>query len=90
MTRAKHQIKTRTISLEKIMRTAAFRRGVADVRNGHKPRFDSETDGPWFYDWGRQFGVLAPHDLEIVLPIKKQLNPKAVEFFSLHNGDICE
>jgi hypothetical protein len=72
------------------MRTAAFRRGVADVRAGRKPRFDEQAEGDhWDYERGRQFAVLAPRNMQIVLLQTKQLNPEAVEFFKQHKLDIC-
>jgi hypothetical protein len=74
------QCETRPITIEAIMRTAAFHRGVADVRAGRKPRFDEYGDD-WHYERGRQFAILAPRDLTIVSPRTKQLNPKAVAFY---------
>jgi hypothetical protein len=86
------QVKERPVSIETIMRTTAFRRGVVDVRAGRKPRFDQEADGPssgWYYERGRQFATIAPRHLPIVLPLEKQLNPEALEFFRQHKEDIC-
>ncbi len=71
------------------MRTAAFRRGVTDFRNGRPPRFN-DPDGAiwaWSYERGRQFAVLAPRNMPVVL--ERRLNPKAVTFFKWHfNLDI--
>jgi hypothetical protein len=80
------QIPTKIASPEEIMRTKAFRHGVNDVRRGKPPRFDT-FDDDWEYERGRQFAVLAPHCLEIVLG--ERLNPKAVQFFKSHQKDIC-
>ena len=90
MTKCPEQVKTHRVSIETIMRTTAFRRGVVDVRTGRKPRFDEEANGPsagWYYERGRQFASLAPRNLPIVLD--QQLNPHAVEFFLPHKADIC-
>jgi hypothetical protein len=84
------QIEATPISDEKIMRSAAFRHGVADYRNGRAPRSDyEETDDRLLYEYGRQFAAIAPRTLQIVLPETRQLNPEAVEFFKRHEGDIC-
>jgi hypothetical protein len=84
------QAKTRRVTIEVVMRTAAFRRGVADVRAGRSPRFDKQEEGDdWDYERGRQFGVLAPRDMQVVSPLTKQLNPVAVEFYKNHKSDIC-
>jgi len=91
MATVKAQADTIGVSPESIMRSKAFRHGVNDVRNGKRPRFDAawgNDECEWEYEWGRQFGVLAPRHLQVVL--EGQLNPEAVEFFSLmHGGDIC-
>jgi hypothetical protein len=83
------QIEVVPATVKEIMRSATFRRGVSDVRAGRKPRFDEEAEGPepWWYEYGRQFGVLAPRDMPIVL--KGRLNPAAVRFFNRHDEDIC-
>ena len=78
------QEETTRISVERIMATEAFRRGVRDVRLG-RVRFDEEASGPshgWFYEKGRMFGVIAPRDLEVVL--NERLNPEAITFYKFH------
>jgi hypothetical protein len=42
MIRAPEQVPTVLVSVFTIMRGAAFRQGVADVRSGRAPRFDGE------------------------------------------------
>jgi hypothetical protein len=74
--------------VEQIMASVAFRHGVADVRCGRPPRFDTETEGGWLYDWGRQFAVLAPLDMPIVMKRKRELNPRAIELFCRLKPDI--
>jgi hypothetical protein len=89
------QADSRQASLSDIVWHAAFRRGVTEVRNGRHPRFDDDDafhDGvAWVYEWGRQFAVLAPPDLPLVLPDEGALNPKAVELFRsfVSRGEIC-
>ena len=71
------------------MRSEAFRRGVEDARAGRRPRFDGEPDDQWDYERGRQFGVLAPRNMPVLVPrTKKQLNPAAIKFFLAHSEDI--
>jgi hypothetical protein len=81
------QATTKGISINQIMRSADFRHGVADVRSGRPPRFDEYAEGGWLYEWGRQYGVLAPRRLEIMSATGKTLNPKALEVFNIH-GDV--
>jgi len=81
------QSETSPVSVKTIMRSLAFRHGVADVRFGRSPRFDEYAEGGWFYEWGRQFGVIAPRRLEIMSATGKSLNPKALEVFNT-NGDV--
>jgi hypothetical protein len=82
MTKRPQQIKTIDVMIQEVMRSKAFRRGVADVRAGRKPRFDEQTEGDdLHYERGRQFAVLTPRKMPIVLPQTKQLNPKAVNLF---------
>jgi hypothetical protein len=79
------QAETHRVTVESIMRTAAFRRGVADVRVGRRPRFDDHKEADsWHYERGRQFGAIAPRNLPVMLG--KRLNPAALEFF---DKDIC-
>jgi hypothetical protein len=79
------QASTRQISVKTIMRSMDFRQGVADVRSGRPPRFDEYTG--WWYEWGRQYGVIAPRRLEIMSATGKSLNPKALKVFDIH-GDV--
>jgi hypothetical protein len=81
------QTSTTAVSFKTIMRSRAFRHGVADVRSGRPPRFDEYAEGGWFYEWGRQYGVIAPRRLEIMSATGKSLNPKALEVFNT-NGDV--
>jgi hypothetical protein len=101
--RTLEQVPTVQISFESIMRTEAFRQGVADVRNRRAPRFDGkefvlmpleEPEQPagdddfinrqWDYERGRQFGVIAPRNLSVMMPCGKRLNPAAVKFYWMH------
>jgi hypothetical protein len=79
------QASTRQVSVRTIMRSVDFRQGVADVRSGRPPRFDDYIG--WWYEWGRQYGVIAPRRLEIMSATGKTLNAKALEVFNT-NGDV--
>jgi hypothetical protein len=70
---AKKQAKTVLSTVEIIMSTASFARGLAEIREG-KPFNTSETS--WEYERGRQFGAMAP--LSMRLFVKGRLNPDAV------------
>jgi hypothetical protein len=74
---------TRTVrtTLDAIMQSAAFQRGVEDVRCGRKPNFDKpDEDGfYWQYERGRQFGAIAPRKMKIM--VKGQLNERAFKLF---------
>ncbi|KIZ40998.1 MULTISPECIES: hypothetical protein [Rhodopseudomonas] len=95
MTQIPPQADTFEAPLEEIVWNAAFRRGFAEVRAGRFPRFDDEIafqDGLAFvYEWGRQFAILAPPDLPLVLPDEGALNPQAVALFRafVSQGEIC-
>jgi hypothetical protein len=39
-----------------------------------KPRYDKEPD--WMYEWGRQYAVVAPRGMRLL--VKGKANPKAV------------
>jgi hypothetical protein len=73
--RRKHQVPERLVSLGAIMRSAAFGRGVADVRAGRPPRFDAENN--WEYERGRQWAIAAPATMPI--KIGRRLNPDAID-----------
>jgi hypothetical protein len=57
------QADTEITTTAAIIRSRAFQRGVAEVRAGLPPRYDDEFE--WAYEWGRQFGIVAPCDLSI-------------------------
>jgi len=75
------QCDTGRTTVEKVMRDPDFRRGFAEYRAGKAPDFDKERREDWAYERGRQFAAIAPRDMVIVLPRKRQLNPKAVKLF---------
>jgi len=68
------QTDTRPISTATIMRSAAFKAGVEDVRTGQPARFDDYVE--WEYERGRQFAVLAPRSMP--LRLNGKLNPRAI------------
>jgi hypothetical protein len=89
------QAETVEAPINDIVRNPAFHRGFAEVRSGLHPSFDDDEaylDGlAWVYEWGRQFAILAPPDLPLLLPKERQLNPEAVQLFEalVQGGEIC-
>jgi hypothetical protein len=75
---AKEQVPTRLATIEIIMRSPEFARGLDDVRKG--VRYDWRNDS-WEYQRDRLFGCIAPVDMP--LRIGGKLNPKAVGTFDL-------
>jgi hypothetical protein len=73
MAKVAEQIDTFPATTAEIMDSAAFRRGLDDVRNGIP--FDWRI-GDWDYERGRLFAYLAP--LSMSLRINGKLNPKAI------------
>jgi hypothetical protein len=60
------QIDCRPVTDTAIIRSAAFRAGVDDVRAGRVARFDDFLFDAFLYEWGRQFGFLVPTSLPLV------------------------
>jgi hypothetical protein len=56
--RRPEQVPTERTTLTAIMRSRAFQRGVAEVRAGRRPNYDSENN--WDYERGRQWAKAAP------------------------------
>ena len=83
MTSKLGQVTTEPTTRVGIMRTAAFARGVADVRASRPPRYDAfgddDTSNAWNYERGRQWAVIAPLDLP--LSRNGRLNPAALAFY---------
>jgi hypothetical protein len=89
----RQQVKTVSTSLESIMRTPAFVRGVADKRAGHPPCYDAymfcqddiyavtrdAINGHWNYERGRQWAALAP--MSMPLMVDGRLSLKAVALY---------
>ena len=73
--RHREQVATTVTTIEKIMRSAAFKRGVQDKRKGRPP---SDTDD-WNYARGRQWAAIAPPDMPVT--IGGRLNPEAKQLF---------
>lgn len=86
---AREQVATKPITVQQIMRSAAFQRGVADVRAGRRPRFDSNTrDGAdigrvtndaWDYERGRQWATVAPRSMPVIRG--RKVNLKAINVY---------
>ena len=67
------QVRTVSVTVEKIMRDPEFRRGVDAARRGLP--FDWRVDS-WNYERGRLFAHIAP--LDMPLHLGGRLNPGAV------------
>jgi hypothetical protein len=76
--RLTEQVKTRSCTVQSIMRHPLFARGLADVREGRP--FDVDADHSWEYGRGRQFGALVPIDFP-VLDDNGKLSTIAVEVY---------
>jgi hypothetical protein len=74
----KWQLPERLVSLSSIMRSAVFRRGVAEVRAGRPPRFDDEDS--WEYERGRQWAIAAPTTMQV--KIGRRVNPDAIDVYN--------
>lgn len=74
---AEEQCETVQTTIWAIMRSAAFRAGVNDVRTGRPARFDEFTGAneDWSYERGRQWATLAPMNMPLL--IGRRINPKA-------------
>jgi hypothetical protein len=73
------QAETVGVTIQTIIRSRSFQAGVAEVRAGRPPRFDLDD---WEYERGRQFGIVAPRSLPLM--IGKKVNPRAVIIFMRH------
>jgi hypothetical protein len=72
------QAKITFMTIERIMRSKAFRRGFAEKRAGRAIRYDEERAGDnWNYERGRQLAAAAPIDMPLLLP-DRRLNPAAI------------
>ena len=60
--RDRDQVVSVDVSVLKIMSSREFRVGIAEARAGKPPRFDVEDD--WNYERGRQFGIIAPANMD--------------------------
>jgi hypothetical protein len=81
--RSRAQIDTVTIPFEDIVGAEAFAIGVDERRRGAPPRFDiprTNTDAVWWYEKGRQFGVVAPAGMP--LRVNGKLNKEAVRLYA--------
>jgi hypothetical protein len=69
------------VSIETLMRPAAFRRGVDEVRAGIAPDFNAPMPigEAWAYERGRQWALIAPRSMPLY--INGHLNSKAVALF---------
>lgn len=76
------QAETKPATTWKIMRSADFARGVAEVREGLPPNFDANDS--WNYERGRQFGLIVPRNLplyqgRLINPVALRLCERAFE-----------
>jgi hypothetical protein len=73
------QVETVGVTIKEIIRSRSFQTGVAEVRAGRPPRFDRDD---WDYERGRQFGIVAPRSLQVM--IGRRVNPRAVTIFLMN------
>ena len=85
--RVARQIETRAISHTRFMRHPAFRRGFAEYRTGLPPDFDMLDEEVLQYEIGRQFAVVCPRNITLLLANRK-LNPAASELFKSFSGSV--
>jgi hypothetical protein len=67
------QVPTSRTTVRQIMKSREFAQGVADVRAGRKPNFES---GSWDYERGRLWAIAAPADMPV--KVDKRVNPRAM------------
>jgi hypothetical protein len=68
------------VPYETLMRPAAFRRGVEEVRTGVAPNFDApDIEDFWAYERGRQWALIAPCSMSLY--VGSRINPKAIALF---------
>lgn len=63
------QVKTRLVKFSTIMRSAAFMRGVNEIRKGLPMDYDAyngdhECSQRWCYERGRQFAIIFTGDIK--------------------------
>jgi len=75
----RHQADTVSTTIPQVMRRRLFRQGIEDLRAGRPPRFDDFEDSYWAYERGRQWAVVAPKTMPVM--IGTRVNPKAVAVF---------
>jgi hypothetical protein len=78
--RVARQLETRAISHTRFMRHPAFRRGFTEYRAGLPPDFDTVGQEVLQYEIGRQFSVVCPRNVSLLLSSGK-LNSAASELF---------
>lgn len=74
------QTETRAIRLTRFMKNPAFRRGFSETRAGLLPDFDASDEDAFQYEIGRQFAVICPRNIPLLLP-NGRLNPVASDAF---------
>jgi hypothetical protein len=85
--RVARQIETRAISHTRFMRHPAFRRGFTEYRAGLPPDFDTACEEVLQYEIGRQFAVICPCNVSLLLSNGK-LNSAASELFRSFAGSV--
>ena len=63
------QVKTRLVNISTVMRSAAFMRGVKEIRKGIQMDYDAynethEGSQRWSYERGRQFAIIFAGDVK--------------------------
>jgi hypothetical protein len=82
------QIPTVGTTVEAIMESPLFERGVGDARSGRGYPFDYDTlkDNLWAYERGRQWARVVPR--HITLKVNGKITAQALQAFWDHSNDI--
>jgi hypothetical protein len=81
------QTEARAISLTRFMKNPAFRRGFSETRAGLLPDFDASDEDAFQYEIGRQFAVICPRNIPLML-VNGKLNPAASDLFKSFSRNV--
>ena len=73
------QVLTYATTVNAIMRSRDFKRGVEEVRAGRPPDYDVFDDDLWAYERGRLWAAAAPKSMPVMAG--RRVNPAAIDLF---------